>query len=93
MSIVWIIGWFLGTMIVPLIVPIDKLFGFSIGSFTVISWIAAGIRQVASERFNSKRLLLGMNPVQSNSNLKALGEILLFTFGLALLIVAIKVLF
>ena len=86
---VWIIGWFLGTMIVPLIIPIDKLFGFSTGSFMVISWIAAGLRQVASESFNSKRLLLGMNPVQSNSNLKALGEILLFTFGLALVIAAV----
>jgi|688.fasta_scaffold1185664_2 hypothetical protein len=90
---VWIIGWFLGTMIVPLIIPIDKLFGFSTGSFMVISWIAAGLRQVASESFNSKRLLLGMNPVQSNSNLKALGEILLFTFGLALVIAAVKALF
>ena len=89
---VWIIGWFLGTMIIPLLIPIDKLFGFSTGSVTVISWIAFGIRQVVSENLNSKRLLLGMNPVQSNSNLKALGELLLFTFGLVLIIVAIKAL-
>ena len=90
---VWIIGWFLGTMIVPLIVPIDKLFGFSTGSFTVISWIAVGIRQMVGESLNSKRLLLGMNQVQSNSNLKALGEILVLTFGLVLVIAAIKALF
>ena len=90
---VWIIGWFLGTMIVPLIVPIDKFFGFSTGSFTVISWIAVGIRQMVGESLNSKRLLLGMNQVQSNSNLKALGEILVLTFGLVLVIAAIKALF
>lgn len=80
-------------MIIPLLIPIDKLFGFSTGSITVISWIALGIRQVVGENLNSKRLLLGMNPVQSNSNLKALAEILLFTFGLALVIAAIKALF
>jgi hypothetical protein len=90
---IWILGWFVGTMIVPLIIPIDRFFGFSPGSITVISWIAAAIREMSYPSLNLKKKDLGINSVQDDSHLRVLGEILLFTLGLALLIVAIKALF
>lgn len=87
-----IVAWFIGTLIIPLFIPIDKLFGFSVGSFTVISWIAVGVNSISSENSVFKRLARNQK-IESESELSAIGKIFLWTLVLAIGFSIVKNLF
>ncbi len=78
-----IVAWFVGTLIVPLFIPIDKLFGFPTGSFTVISWLAAGVNSLSSEKFVLKKLVMNQK-MENESEFSVIGKLLLWTIFLAI---------
>jgi hypothetical protein len=87
-----IVAWFVGTLIVPLLIPIDKLFGFPVGSFTIISWLAVGVNAISSENFAFKRLAKNQK-IENESDLSSIGKILLWTLVLAIGFLIVKNLF
>ena len=87
-----VFGWFIGTLVIPLIVPLDKLFGFPVGSFTVISWFAAGVSAVASEN-HAKRKMVFNQEVKDETYASIIGHFIIWTFVLAIGIALVKVLF
>ena len=87
-----IFGWFIGTLVIPLLVPLDKLFGFPMGSFTVISWFAAGVSAVASEN-HAKRKMAFNREAKNETYASIIGKILFWTFALAIGIALVKALF
>ena len=87
-----IVVWFIGTLIIPLFIPIDKLFGFPVGSFTIISWLAVGVNAISSENSVFKRLAKNQK-IENESDLSAIGKILLWTLVLAIGFLIVKNLF
>ena len=84
--------WFIGTLVIPLLVPLDNLFGFPTGSLTVISWFAAGVSAVVSENHGYRRMAFNQE-VKTETYASIVGQFLFWTFVLAVGIALVKALF
>lgn len=87
-----VFSWFIGTLVIPLLLPLDDLFGFPTGSLTVISWVAAGVSAVASENHGYRKMALNQK-VESESYASIVGKFLFWTLVLAVGIALVKALF
>ena len=90
MALVFI--WFIGTLVIPLLVPLDNLFGFPTGSLTVISWFAVGVSAVASDNHAYRRLAFNQK-VEKETYASIVGKFLFWTLVLAVGIALVKALF
>jgi len=90
MALVFI--WFIGTLVIPLLVPLDNLFGFPTGSLTVISWFAVGVSAVASDNQAYRRLAFNQK-VEKETYASIVGKFLFWTLVLAVGIALVKALF
>ena len=86
------VSYFLGTLVVPLFIPIDDFFGLPSGSTTVLSWFALAISEKSSGDFNFKRKMLGQEQTEE-SIWQELGLNLFWTLVLILGIVTVKAIF
>ena len=92
-----ILAWFLGTLILPLLLRLDNLLGLPVGSVTVLSWIAVGISKASSENHITSQLAAGIKMKDAkgkeSSDAEAILNILFWTLALIVSIVIIKKIF